>query len=35
MQAGEDAMRGWLADPANDGARYGRHQYTFEPFGID
>jgi Sulfotransferase family len=33
--AGEAAMRAWLADPANDSDRYGRHRYTFEPFGVD
>ena len=32
---GEAAMRAWLADPANDSDRYGRHRYTFEPFGVD
>lgn len=31
----EEAMRAWLANPANNGDRYGRHRYTFEPFGID
>jgi hypothetical protein len=24
-----------LADPANDSDRYGRHKYTFAPFGVD
>ncbi|MBV9841030.1 MAG: sulfotransferase [Sphingomonadaceae bacterium] len=32
---GEAAMRAWLSDPDNDGDRYGRHRYTFEPFGVD
>lgn len=32
---GEAAMRAWLANPGNDSDRYGRHKYTFEPFGID
>jgi hypothetical protein len=32
---GEAAMRAWLADPANDSDRYGRHKYTFAPFGVD
>lgn len=32
---GEAAMRAWLADKANDSDRYGRHKYTFEPFGVD
>ncbi|MDF8335285.1 sulfotransferase [Novosphingobium cyanobacteriorum] len=31
----EAAMRAWLTDPANDSDRYGRHKYTFEPFGVD
>ncbi|WP_156135581.1 sulfotransferase [Novosphingobium malaysiense] len=34
-EAAEAAMRGWLADPANSGDRYGRHSYTFEPFAVD
>ena len=29
------AMRAWLADPANDGNRYGRQKYAFEAFGIN
>ncbi|MDO7836767.1 sulfotransferase [Sphingobium sp. HBC34] len=32
---GEAAMRAWLDDPANDSDRYGRHTYTFAPFGVD
>lgn len=32
---GEQAMRAWLGDPANAFDRYGRHHYTFEPFGVD
>lgn len=32
---GEAAMRAWLANPGNSSDRYGRHKYTFEPFGID
>lgn len=34
-QEGEAAMRDWLADPGNSSGRYGRYNYTFEPFGID
>jgi Sulfotransferase family len=32
---GEAAMHSWLDDPANNSDRYGRHRYTFEPFGVD
>lgn len=32
---GEAAMCAWLDDPANNSDRYGRHRYTFEPFGVD
>lgn len=31
----EAAMRAWLADPGNSSDRYGRHNYTFEPFSVD
>ncbi|MBB4614238.1 sulfotransferase [Novosphingobium taihuense] len=31
----EAGMQAWLDDPANDSDRYGRHKYTFEPFGVD
>lgn len=31
----EAGMRGWLANPANSGDRYGRGRYTFEPFGVE
>jgi hypothetical protein len=29
------AMRAWLDDPANDSNRYGRYQYSLEPYGVD
>lgn len=28
-------MRAWLADPSNASNRYGRYDYTLEPFGLD
>ena len=31
----EEAMLAWLANPGNDSGRYGRHRYTFEPYGLD
>jgi hypothetical protein len=31
----EANMRAWLDNPGNDSSRYGRHKYTFEPFGVD
>ncbi|MFV0645936.1 MAG: sulfotransferase [Sphingomonadaceae bacterium] len=31
----ENAMREWLDNPANASDRYGRHKYTFDPFGVD
>lgn len=31
----EAGMRAWLDNPANNSSRYGRHKYTFEPYGVD
>ena len=31
----EEAMRAWLASPANRSDRYGRYQYSLEPFGLN
>jgi hypothetical protein len=31
----ENRMRAWLANPANGSNRYGRYDYTLEPFGLD
>ena len=33
-EAFETRMRAWLADPANRSDRYGRYNYTLEPFGL-
>jgi hypothetical protein len=31
----EKSMRAWLDDPANSSNRYGRTQYSLEPYGLD
>jgi hypothetical protein len=31
----ETAMRRWLQDPANRSNRYGRYDYSLEPFGFN
>lgn len=31
----ESRMRAWLADPSNRPDRYGRYDYTLEPYGLD